>query len=248
MNKILEKEQFLGSLSGAVPENESVGVGFARRLRAAIGDQPVLRFAQKCGMSDSLVRKYLDGALPGLEKLIMLAKAADVRVEWLATGEPPIRDGAGNGGIHTGCPPSASTLGGFELISRYDIRGGAGGVVFVDEKDVAERLAFRRDWLLREGLRPEALVLVVTRGDSMAPSVADGDMLLVDTRERDVTEDAIYVIQLDHHVVAKRIQVDWRGGFWVRSDNPQYADQHVTDKEAAQLRIVGRVVWIGRRV
>ena len=248
MSKVQALERLESSLSDQAPEEESVGTAFARRLRMAIGDQAVFRFAQECGMSDSLVRKYLEGSLPGLEKLIMIAEAAGVRVGWLATGELPVRDSGRNGA--PGCVRTLhpAAFGEFELIPRYEIQPDTTDETVADQQEAVERLAFRRDWLTREGLQPDSLVLVGARGDSMEPTVADGDLLLVDTRERGVTEDAIYVIQLDDHVVAKRLQVDWKGGLWVRSDNPQYVEQHITDQEAAQLRVVGRVVWVVRRV
>lgn len=59
---------------------------FPRRLRQAIGDRSVLSFAKACGMSDSLVRKYLAGSLPGLDKAIIMARVAGVSLEWLAGG------------------------------------------------------------------------------------------------------------------------------------------------------------------
>lgn len=37
-------------------------------------------------MSDSLVRKYLAGSLPGLDKAVIMAHEAGVSLEWLATG------------------------------------------------------------------------------------------------------------------------------------------------------------------
>lgn len=61
--------------------------GFSVRLKEAIGGRSVLSFAKECGLSDSLVRKYLSGSLPGLDKAIVMAKVAGVSLEWLATGE-----------------------------------------------------------------------------------------------------------------------------------------------------------------
>ncbi|MDN3519557.1 hypothetical protein QWY84_18265 [Aquisalimonas lutea] len=43
-------------------------------------------FANACGLSDSLIRKYLAGSLPGLDKVVVIAREAGVSVEWLATG------------------------------------------------------------------------------------------------------------------------------------------------------------------
>ncbi|WP_445157368.1 helix-turn-helix domain-containing protein [Halomonas sp. E14] len=59
---------------------------FGARLRQAIGSRSVLSFAKECGISDSLVRKYLAGSLPGLDKALTMARVAGVSLEWLATG------------------------------------------------------------------------------------------------------------------------------------------------------------------
>jgi len=59
---------------------------FPRRLRESIGRRSVLSFARACGLSDSLVRKYLSGSLPGLAKALVMAREAGVSLEWLATG------------------------------------------------------------------------------------------------------------------------------------------------------------------
>lgn len=48
-------------------------------------------------MSDSLVRKYLAGSLPGLDKAIVMARVAGVSLEWLATGEGSPSPAAGGG-------------------------------------------------------------------------------------------------------------------------------------------------------
>ncbi|MDH5637085.1 MAG: hypothetical protein OEZ04_01170 [Nitrospinota bacterium] len=49
-------------------------------------------FSKKCGISTSLMLAYLGGkSLPGLENLIKLAAAADVSVQWLASGMGPTR-------------------------------------------------------------------------------------------------------------------------------------------------------------
>lgn len=68
--------------------------GFGKRLKRAIGSRSVLSFAKECGLSDSLVRKYLAGSLPGLDKAVTMARVAKVSLEWLATGEGDPDQGA----------------------------------------------------------------------------------------------------------------------------------------------------------
>ncbi len=60
---------------------------FPRRLKQAIGNRSIHAFAKACGMSDSLIRKYLSGSLPGLDKALIMAKEGAVSLEWLTGGE-----------------------------------------------------------------------------------------------------------------------------------------------------------------
>ena len=69
---------------------------FAARLKAAMGEHSVYRFAKKCGFTESTLRKYLAGdSIPGADKLIYMAQVADVSLQWLAMGEG---DRSGSGG------------------------------------------------------------------------------------------------------------------------------------------------------
>lgn len=61
---------------------------FALRLRELIGSSSVADFARKCELGDSLIRKYLDGAMPGLDKALQIARTGGVSLEWLLGAEP----------------------------------------------------------------------------------------------------------------------------------------------------------------
>ncbi len=67
---------------------------FADRLRLVIdAEESALALARKAEIGESLIRRYLSGSEPGLDKLVRIAAAARVRLEWLATGEGPMRAG-----------------------------------------------------------------------------------------------------------------------------------------------------------
>jgi transcriptional regulator with XRE-family HTH domain len=61
----------------------------AGRLVELIGSHSVSSFARKTGLSDPLMRKYLNGALPNTGNLVQIADACGVSVDWLAAGLPP---------------------------------------------------------------------------------------------------------------------------------------------------------------
>ncbi|MDM7462925.1 MAG: helix-turn-helix domain-containing protein [Tepidimonas taiwanensis] len=65
---------------------------FPTRLRQCIGDEAVAAFARRCGISEGLIRSYLKAEKqPGMDRLIRIADAAGVSLEWLATGRGPMR-------------------------------------------------------------------------------------------------------------------------------------------------------------
>jgi phage repressor protein C with HTH and peptisase S24 domain len=82
----------------------------------------------------------------------------------------------------------------------------------------------------------------------MAPTIRDGALALVDTSEHQVSSDGVYVLQLDGHLIAKRLQPDFAGGVFIRSDNPAYREQHLPADLAANLTVVGRAIWAGGKL
>lgn len=130
-----------------------------------------------------------------------------------------------------GGPPSRFAL------PRLAVAASAGPGALVDGEamlgtDTLDPLLARRLGL-REG---QATVLRV-RGDSMMPTLADGDHIVVrlDDRRPDA-RGAVYVIRIDGTVMVKRVSAT-RTGLQVRSDNPH------ADAPAGTPEIIGRVVW-----
>jgi transcriptional regulator with XRE-family HTH domain len=71
---------------------------FAARLKSVKGYQSTHAFAQRCGISESIFRKYLAGAsVPGADKLVDIARVGGVSLLWLATGLGSARDSGSEG-------------------------------------------------------------------------------------------------------------------------------------------------------
>ena len=86
------------------------------------------------------------------------------------------------------------------------------------------------------------------RGDSMAPTLGDGDDILVDRGDGpERVRDGVYVLRIDDALVVKRLAVNPAARtLTIRSDNPAYPGW--PDCDPAAVEIVGRVVWAGRRI
>jgi len=59
---------------------------FAHRLRELIGHESVAAFSRRVGISEAMIRKYLQGSEPTLSRANMIAAQANCSLEWLATG------------------------------------------------------------------------------------------------------------------------------------------------------------------
>lgn len=59
---------------------------FGRRLIEVIGSESVSSFGRRCGIGEATIRSYLKGADPSRARLVAMAEAGNVSIEWLATG------------------------------------------------------------------------------------------------------------------------------------------------------------------
>lgn len=116
-----------------------------------------------------------------------------------------------------------------------------------DHETVVDILRLSKDWVhanLPNITSPRNLAALTAYGDSMAPTFADGDILMVDRGITDIRLDAVYVLAYNQELYVKRIQrriTD--GAVIIRSDNPVYEPMVVTNGNRESLQVLGRVVW-----
>jgi len=214
--------------------------GFGERLKQAIGADKPYAFAKKCGVSESLLRKYLSGAsVPSVEKAWAMAKTAGVSLDWLAGGEGGIRP------VGSSNKAGDSEEGTYAYIPLYDARCSAGHGTWNEEAKVLTMLAFTAYSLRKQGLNPSRLSAIRVDGDSMAGLLEDGDTVMIDHGRNQLEAEAVYVIRLDDHLYAKRLQRLFDGSVRIISENKAYGDVVVSKAQLNDLEIIGRVVWAG---
>lgn len=135
------------------------------------------------------------------------------------------------------------------VVPRLDIGASAGGGAFPGEERALSHIAFDPKWLRRLGAGDASrLSIIRVEGDSMAPTLADGDEILVDRSDAaERLRDGIYVLRREEALMVKRLAPDPAGErLAIRSDNPAYPSW--PDCRLSSIEIVGRVVWCGRRL
>lgn len=135
------------------------------------------------------------------------------------------------------------------MVPRYNVKVSLGGGSLVESEQVVDYLAFKSDWIrTKMHLNPADLILISAIGDSMYPTLRDGDLILLDKSKTTVSDDAIYVLRFDGNLIAKRLQKLFDGSVQIKSDNIIYDPQMVPADRVQDLAIIGRVMWIGGRV
>lgn len=144
--------------------------------------------------------------------------------------------------------PSAAMRGELASIRKLDVRPSAGAGATVDTEGAIASYSFDRRWLRDLGHhRPEALSLVSVRGDSMTPTLADGDEIMVSAFEGGALSDGIYVLERDDALIVKRLSLNPSTGLLtISSDNAAYPSWSECPPDS--IRIIGRVVWTMRKV
>lgn len=133
------------------------------------------------------------------------------------------------------------------LIPKLAVGASAGAGAINDRETLAGQIGFDEKWLRKQGLDPARLSLIRVEGESMSPTLNDGDDIMVDDRAATTAlRDGVHVIRLDDMLMVKRIAVGPHGRLSVLSDNPAYPGW--PDLDGASVTIIGRVVWAGRRL
>ncbi|MCF8064421.1 MAG: helix-turn-helix domain-containing protein [Desulfarculaceae bacterium] len=218
--------------------------GFVDRLRVIaepLGGPYAL--IKKAGFSPGATHKWLSGnSEPGLYKIVAVAKVAGVRLEWLATGQGPMRDGG----------KDDSSIGtGTISIPCYDLQTLTGhsevkGALSAPPKHFAFQSAWLRD---KTRLNHEDLLLVKVVGDAMVPTLNQGDVVLANRAKAHVPDDGLYVLLMDGTMLVKRLRKRPGRKVQVISDNEAYGsfDLDLADPPE-DMTIIGRVVWFGREI
>ncbi|MGD8326796.1 MAG: S24 family peptidase [Sphingomonadales bacterium] len=134
----------------------------------------------------------------------------------------------------------------FVFVPYFDIRASAGSGSLIEKEDQKTSLAFRKEWVARVATgSADDLAILLVEGDSMDPTLAHGDLILIDTSQAWYLRDGIYVLRVDGALLVKRISVNpSTKRLTIKSDNPAY--ESWSNCDPTEVDPIGRVIWVGR--
>jgi repressor LexA len=115
----------------------------------------------------------------------------------------------------------------------------AAGRPLLANENIEDTLPLPRSWVRGE----EAFLLKVT-GESMAPLLQPGDLVMVRVQPR-VGRGEIAVVLVEEEATLKRVYEE-AGGLVLKGDNPDFSPLRFSPAQAAQVQILGKVTGMYR--
>ena len=218
----------------------------AQRLKARAFqlDMTPAAVAEASGLNRSFIYDIIRGksVRPTRSKLQKVADVLRVDVAWLIDG-----DGTLEGEEPKIYSPDMTFVG----ISGVKAKASAGGgtIVHAEDEQAGKMYHFRQSWIEDElDANAKQLRILRVTGDSMMPTLNDGDTILVDMGRKSPYPPGLFVLHDGMGLMAKRIEhipSSEPPRISVTSDNPNYSPYECLLDE---VNIVGRIRWYGRVV
>lgn len=195
--------------------------------------------ARRVGVQQGTISKIINGSTSNSRYLLHIARELETTPAYL---EGEIEDP----GVDAHQPPRRSTADTPDMVELQQIDFAYGmGATYADGHVDVQLLHFPRVWI--EAITtsaPAMLTWASGRGDSMAPTIHDGDLVLLDRSQRQVVEqDALWAYTVGDFGAIKRLRMKGNR-IVILSDNPSVPPD---EELAEEVNIVARVIFIGRR-
>ena len=174
---------------------------------------------------DAMASRLREAISLARESMDRADAAADLIPGLVSRGKPRMRERPDNAMVMIPFAPEVR------------LAAGAGEVVFEESPEVSIAVAAEA---LAPWARLDRLTCVRAVGDSMEPTVRDGDLVVVDADRTAPQDGQLFAVRTDAGLVIKRLRR--RGGRWrLTSDNRAHRPHAVADDD----RILGQVAWCG---
>ncbi|WP_273393513.1 XRE family transcriptional regulator [Actinobacillus porcinus] len=198
------------------------------------------KLAELVGITQQSVNKIVMGETLNPKKIVEIANALDVDVQWLKTGKANTTEFNAPRIVQADTPKPDDVV--RVEIMEVEVSAGNGAFLSRTEQGLLAQefdLAYFRQQFGRADSKN--LKILTVRGDSMEPTLESGDLLYVDVAENFFTVDGIYVFTYDNDTFVKRLQKIGKK-ILVISDNKEHYREWEFDRDEG-VYIHGRVVF-----
>lgn len=201
------------------------------RAKHALSAKSDYELSKLLGISTSAMSGYRKRQSLPMEQCIKIAEHTGVSLDWLILGK--------------GTPQAqpSNLVQDYDdqdavWVPLYDVYASAGSGLDIWGEEIEQYIPFSRIWLNQQNLHSKDLVCIKVRGDSMEPTLNNGDVILVNTKRQ--IGDGVFVVRIGSLLRVKRLQTLLDGSLKISSDNPIYESETLHPSEfASEFAIIG---------
>lgn len=205
------------------------------RVRAILNERGISQasFARKIEVSPQVLSGWLVGRRnPSIKDLAAMSEELHVSPSFLMTGcaDDPYNQSL----VDDDCV----------CIPMLDVQASCGNGHIADNATMVKLIKVNHQWVNRYcgNANRRSLNIISITGDSMMPTLADGDFVVIDVSATRVYTDSMFAFNIDDDIFVKRFQRQGRN-LKVISDNPRYESYTLTPIDMEHgFRVLGRVV------
>lgn len=217
--------------------------------------------AESAGLAQPTIWRLTSGKAQGSKKITAIASALGVRPQWLVDGKGPMSDDFDlDAALAARNPkseiePTRLKVAVWEDMQEHDMdefveiplinvrfSAGPGNCEIIEDESFS--LIFRRYSLHKMGVPAANARLVRISGDSMYPSLDDGDVVGINMAETEIKDGKTYAICHDDMLRVKTL-ASQPGKIIIRSVNREEYPDEVMERQHffESVKVIGKVFW-----
>jgi hypothetical protein len=129
-------------------------------------------------------------------------------------------------------------------VAKAEISAGSGLLVL--SEGAKDYYSFETSWLNKISTDKKKLILMFVKGDSMAPTIQNGDMVMIDRGRRRIIDGCIYALRVQDAIHLKKLSPRPNRVTQVISDNKAEYPAYAVGQD--DLHVIGQVIWFCRQL
>lgn len=210
-------------------EKKALVQAIVERMKEVVGVKRDVELAEAIGASRSTPAVWKMRDRVPYAECAVIAEKFGVSLDWLVFGRG--LQGIEGPEVLSYPPDTAAPDSGYVEFPAFDMPS------FIDGETTEWSMRLPRNWVEREGGSTADTIVMRIPGNCMAPTISDGDIVLVDRRPRDI--DGVYIVRVGESLRVRRVQRMYGGALHLLCDNPDYATDVIDADRADVVDFIG---------